>query len=355
MPGVVGGAIYVPGFVSDGRPVAGPDEDAFTLAATAWEELASSAPPLPPARVVHLVGEFPRMVDWGFPALFGHPIDVVPHPSGRPGLAEALAQAEADPSEARPAVVLVAELPERADPASAPAFDLGAGAVALRFGAEGTLSSAERDLLVQGPDPVSGARAFLASRGVRPSLPAGRRALAPSSVRPFVEAPPTAVSEGAYVPRARYLENLGSRWRLVAERCGHCGTLTFPARGACRSCLAREGLSPYSLPRDGGTVVATTTIGPGGQPTEFDGQVAALGEYAVVLVELGPGVCLTLQVADAAPGELPIGAHVGTRLRRLYPMEGEWRYGRKAVPLGQRSEGASAGARGSHGAPTHAA
>lgn len=79
-------------------------------------------------------------------------------------------------------------------------------------------------------------------------------------------------------------------------------------------------------------MVASTVIGPGGQPTEFDDQVAGSGAYGVVLVDLLPGVRVTLQVTDAKPGELPIGSRVATRLRRLYPMEGEWRYGRKAIP-----------------------
>jgi uncharacterized OB-fold protein len=76
-----------------------------------------------------------------------------------------------------------------------------------------------------------------------------------------------------------------------------------------------------------------TTIGRGGQPTEFDPMVDAVGPYQVAIVELAPGSRATLQVSDAAPGALKIGDRVSTRLRRLYPMEGEWRYGRKALPL----------------------
>lgn len=154
-----------------------------------------------------------------------------------------------------------------------------------------------------------------------------------SAIRAWHKTSLETLSEGAYVPRARYLENLPSRWRLEAERCARCAFLTFPARGRCRSCGAEEGLSTESLPREGARVVAATTIGKGGQPTEFDAQVEALGEYSVVLAEFAPDVRLTLQVTDAAPGEVSIGAPIGTRLRRLYPMEGEWRYGRKAVPL----------------------
>ena len=83
---------------------------------------------------------------------------------------------------------------------------------------------------------------------------------------------------------------------------------------------------------DDALVVAATVIGPGGQPTEFDPQVTAQGGYGVVLAELAPGQRVTLQVTDAEPGRVRIGDRVDTRLRRLYATEGEWRYGRKAVP-----------------------
>jgi uncharacterized OB-fold protein len=197
-----------------------------------------------------------------------------------------------------------------------------------RFGAErpgaGWLSEAVRSLRARVPSLWAGVPELPAEGGPAPSAAAGP---------PELPSPDGPVSQGAYVPRARYLENLPSRWWFAAERCGACGTTTFPTRGRCRQCGARDGLETVRLPRDGGEVVASTTIGPGGQPTEFDPQVAATGSYGVVLVELTPGVRVTLQVTDAPPGALGIGAHVATRLRRLYAMEGEWRYGRKAVPL----------------------
>jgi uncharacterized OB-fold protein len=141
------------------------------------------------------------------------------------------------------------------------------------------------------------------------------------------------VSEGAYVPRPRYLENLPSRWRFLAEVCGNCHGTTFPARGVCRRCGRSDTLTPLQLPYDGGRVVAVTTVGKGGQPTEFDAQVEALGPYDVALVELARAMRVTLQVTDSVAGELRVGDRVNTLLRRLYPMEGEWRYGRKAVPV----------------------
>lgn len=316
--------------------MAGPDEDAFTFLAAAWEQLSPAEPGASRPRTVHLVGAFPPVVEWSIAALLGHPVELVLHPGGVQGAREVLGALEGDAASTFPQLLLAAELPERAAPGPGPPRATGAGAFALRFGAGPALSPEERALLLEGPDLILGARALLASRGNgRASSPAARspRPLALDSVRPFVDAPPAVVSEGAYVPRARYLENLPSRWRLVAERCARCSSLTFPARGVCRSCSAREGLTEHPLPLDGGRVVATTTIGQGGQPTEFDLQVASLGDYGVVLVELAPGIRLTLQVTDGSSADLPIGARVSTRLRRLYPMDGEWRYGRKAAPF----------------------
>jgi uncharacterized OB-fold protein len=139
-----------------------------------------------------------------------------------------------------------------------------------------------------------------------------------------------AVSEGAHVPRPRYLENLPSRWRLIAERCDACQAVSFPRRGRCRQCGARQGLTEFELPREG-VIEASTVVAPGAQPTEFDALVARTGPYGVVLVRLAEGARATLMVADGPPEPLPIGSRVTTRLRRLYPIEGEWRYGRKAL------------------------
>ncbi len=142
-----------------------------------------------------------------------------------------------------------------------------------------------------------------------------------------------ALSEGAYVPRPRYLENLGARWRLAADRCGACGNLTFPPRASCRACGRSDALTRERLP-EAGLVEAVTTVAPGAQPTEFDALVASVGAYDVALVAFAPGARLTLQVADLPAGRLRIGDTVRTGLRRLYPMDGEWRYGRKALPGG---------------------
>jgi uncharacterized OB-fold protein len=117
----------------------------------------------------------------------------------------------------------------------------------------------------------------------------------------------------------------------VAEACSACGVVSFPARGRCRACGRSDALQPLELPRSGLPVEATTVVHPGAQPTEFDLAVRELGPYEVVIARAAPTVRVTLQLADGAAGTVRIGDRVDTRLRRLFPMEGEWRYGRKAV------------------------
>ncbi len=168
------------------------------------------------------------------------------------------------------------------------------------------------------------------------------------------EAELNVVSQGAYVPHPRYLENLASRWRLMGDRCPHCGTLTFPVAGRCRSCRRSDGLRAEALPRNGLEVEAVTTISPGAQPTEFDPVVEAAGEYDVAVVALGSATRATVQVTDTLPGRLHVGDRVALMLRRLYPMEGEWRYGLKAVPEGAEIRGSGPTGKLSPSAPRSA-
>ncbi len=157
---------------------------------------------------------------------------------------------------------------------------------------------------------------------------------APERAPPEASAPEVpGISEGAYVARDRYLEGIPSRWRFVAERCPKCGGLSFPARSICRHCGCVEGLTEELLPREDRRVEARTTVRAGAQPTEFDALTAGTGGYDVVLVRLSPEARATLQGTDRRPGSFRAGDRVDTRLRRLYRSEGEWRYGRKAIPV----------------------
>jgi uncharacterized OB-fold protein len=330
-------AAYLPAGVSREHHVAARDEDGFTLAATALERLEDVSQSLAPPSWVLFVGDLPTTAEVDVGRFLGYSVPTARFGAGVAGLTAAM-RAAVDPVRAAEPVLIVAVdlAPDEGHRAHSDA------AVALRVGERGST----------GPPPVFDAPAddwpstptvfrWARERGgsepdawvgdfgtpVTSTVDAPRDAVA----RPII--PPGApVSQGAYVPLPRYLENLPSRWRFWAEKCGACESVTFPPRGRCRQCGATDSLSLTRLPRDGAEVVASTTIGPGGQPTEFDDQVAASGPYGVVLVDLAPGARATLQVADAPPGQVKIGSTVNTRLRRLYAMEGEWRYGRKAVP-----------------------
>ncbi|MCI4372784.1 MAG: zinc ribbon domain-containing protein [Thermoplasmata archaeon] len=322
--GFEGGAVYTPRFRVGGKPAAAPDEDTFTMAVEAVETFAAGEVPSETARV-ELVGEFAAVADWGLSAYLGKPVELGRHAGSAVGFAAALRAVESAPNE--PSTLLIAA--ERAGP-------LGGQAAVLRFGPHRAPRAPEWSQPTDHDSAASLARAGLASIGLAPALPTGASPTppwTPETAAAFDAVGSLQVSEGAYVPRPRYLENLPSRWRLEGDRCGRCDRVTFPRRARCRFCGLSDRLSTMTLPRDGARVIAATAIGKGGQPTEFDPQVGALGGYGVVLAEFDAGVRLTLQVTDAAPGEVKIGDRVGTRLRRLYPMEGEWRYGRKAVPL----------------------
>ena len=332
--------------VRDGRRVLGPDEDAFTLAATALER--ARGPRFrdrTPVRVT-VVGSLLPATDWAISVVLERPVEVVRPVSGAEGFGRALEEARAGPTGDEVVLAVVAGGAETASLDARPPTsdgDRDDAAVALWFGdggAAGSGGALPASDVARGPLAVASEMYRAAVRERQDGSWAGPWRVTPpegptveaSKLRALADVRLTAVSEGAYVPRPRYLENLPSRWNFAAERCRACGATTFPSRGRCRSCGRAEGLETVGLPTDGALVVATTVIGSGAQPTEFDPQVEALGPYGVVLAEVAAGVRVTLQLTDASPGEVRIGDRVDTRLRRLYPMEGEWRYGRKAVP-----------------------
>jgi uncharacterized OB-fold protein len=337
---VVRVASYVPTTVAEGVPVGAPDEDAFTLGATAAERAWAGRREEPGAVTVHLLGEFPPVADWGFSPLLGRGTEVVRHPGDSGELTSTLRTLE--DGAGGPAFLIAAELPERGTGRASKSPGRGAAAVAYLFEeSEETSpfplpkSAAARTAVVTtlrlGGSSLDFPR-FATLVGDWDRRPGAGRSIDKKLLPKVPEGNLGAVSEGAYIPRARYLENLPSRWRFLAETCNACQGTTFPARGVCRRCGRADALTAVALPYDGGRVVAVTTVGKGGQPTEFDAQVEAHGPYDVALVELARGMRVTLQVTDAAVGSLKVGDRVDTRLRRLYPMEGEWRYGRKAVP-----------------------
>lgn len=322
----------------DGRSTLAPDEDTFTLLASALEAAAvglrrSSLP----VRLVAGAGVSSEVAEL-LPVLLGVPVEAVRTEPGT-GLLRLFEEARRE-SERESLVVSVADPPHEA---AAVAFWIGPGPGGGAVSTDRSESVADAGSGT--PDDLRLAQALhrlatergASSRWVGPWEPTSKEARGAEATGegggsgPEAERLRAAVSQGAYVPHARYLENLPSRWRFAADRCGACGAATFPTRGRCRSCRREDRLERVDLPREDLLVVATTVIGRGAQPTEFDAQVDAQGPYAVLLAELAPSVRVTLQATDTPPHAIRIGDRVDTQLRRLYPMDGAWRYGRKAV------------------------
>lgn len=334
MASLVRVGVYVPVWERGGHRVPGPDEDAFTLAATAVERaIGDGGDPRGPIWV-DLVGDAGGIDLAALSAFVGPDAEIHPSSGADADLVSVVRSAAASPADG---LVVAADLGRAAVDAGAVAWLFAAGAPTVPYAGGADSAPGARG-------PVALARSWAARAapaelrrwvGDVASIASEARPL-PTEVAPTAAPPSRAVSEGALVPRPQYLEAVPGHWRFRAERCSHCGRIGFPARGRCRECGRDDGLAEVGLPLDGGTVVATTWIGKGGQPTEFDPQVEATGSFGVALVDLAPGARATLQITDAAPGELRIGSRVGTRLRRSYSLEGEWRYARKAVPLPAR-------------------
>ncbi len=327
--GIVRAAAYLPRYSDGVRRLRGWDEDPVTLAAAALER-AGRTGPVGPEATVRLVGETAGLGAAELASLLGSPVRLAPPERPGEGLRSVL---EAATSGRGPEwVVVVAATPTEARAAPSPPPGDGAAALLIDDRPDAVPlplvpSSGATDAPLAALFGSPRASPWVGDWSADPS-----HSVATSARHPPLDRPTEAVSQGAFVPAPRDEESRSARWRFVADRCGGCGALTFPPRGRCRGCRSTDRLRPEPLPLDRGTVVASTWIGSGGQPTEFDPQVDASGGYGVVLAELVDGVRVTLAATDAEPGELRVGARVDTGLRRLYSIEGSWRYGRKALP-----------------------
>lgn len=337
---VLRAAAYRPRWTDGSRRVVGPDEDSLTLLAAALEAALDGSADSRPCSIRVLGAPIAGLDARALSALLGREVTLQGPDDGVRGLGGALASAREGTSPELVAAVRLADEGALSSP-GAPPDD---AAIALLVdGPRGVAesSSSSPELFGDTSSPVGDA--FAAYRASHTPTPSGSwvgdwadapreglRSRTPGSRPP--DPPPMQRSEGAYVPKPRYLESLRSRWGFLAERCAACGRTTFPEGGRCRTCGRTDRLETVRLPKNGGKVVARTWIGAGGQPTEFDPQVEGAGAYGVVLVDLLPGIRATLMVADAGAEEIAIGRTVSTRLRRLYAIDGEWRYGRKATP-----------------------
>ena len=136
---------------------------------------------------------------------------------------------------------------------------------------------------------------------------------------------------GAHVPIPVYQGTVGERLAFEGGRCRDCGTVNFPAKGACLSCGRLDEFEPVDL-SGRGTVYSYTVLSPEGAPPEFADEARIEGQYVVALVELDEGPRITAQLTDVDPDDVSIGLDVTGRVRRIYEEEGVVRYGFKFAP-----------------------
>ncbi len=129
---------------------------------------------------------------------------------------------------------------------------------------------------------------------------------------------------GAYVPRATWDRSLAARYRLEGTECGE-GHLEFPPRPMCGRCGRKTG--PKELVRNG-TLETFTVVAKGAGPSEYEPFQLVVGDYLVGVAGFD-GVRVPAMFTETAPENVRIGMPVETVFRRLYGMDGEWRYGLK--------------------------
>lgn len=133
----------------------------------------------------------------------------------------------------------------------------------------------------------------------------------------------------AYISLPMYSASIDERLRMLAGKCGNCGTLNYPPRQVCTSCggtnFSRRALSGR------GEIYTFTEIARGGAPAEFDEQQTMTGTITVGVIALDDGPKVVGQIVDVNASELRIGSRVRSEIRRLYDQEGILRYGLKFV------------------------
>jgi uncharacterized OB-fold protein len=108
---------------------------------------------------------------------------------------------------------------------------------------------------------------------------------------------------------ARYHRETPQRYRLEAGKCSGCGHISFPPRIVCPSCKGRK-FETVRLSEDG-TLLTYTVV------RVASDRFSKETPFAVGIVELGDGVRITTQIADADPDELKTGRKVRMVFRKI--------------------------------------
>jgi uncharacterized OB-fold protein len=125
---------------------------------------------------------------------------------------------------------------------------------------------------------------------------------------------------------SRHWRLADQRYRLIGEKCPHCGAAIFPPRDVCPEC-SEPAKTLYTFAGKG-TIYSFTTIIDA--PEGFEGQAP----YAVAMIQLDEGPMITAQLTDLdGPPEIGMKVEMVTRKLRTDGEAGIIIYGYKFRPL----------------------
>lgn len=113
----------------------------------------------------------------------------------------------------------------------------------------------------------------------------------------------------------------GWKFAFVGTRCKYCGFTHLPPTRVCRSCGATDQMDPAPAAQLRGTVVTYTVDRLAYSPSP---------PVVQVVVDVDGGGRCTLEIADAEPDRLRVGARIGFTFRRLFTADGVHDYFWKA-------------------------
>lgn len=119
-------------------------------------------------------------------------------------------------------------------------------------------------------------------------------------------------------PSAR---SAGWKFAFTGSACGRCGFVHLPPQRVCKKCGSVDEMSPRSLASTPGTVATYTVDRLAFSPSP---------PLIEAVVDFDGGGRYTLEVADALPDDLKVGARVGLSFRRLFTAGGVHNYFWKA-------------------------
>ena len=137
---------------------------------------------------------------------------------------------------------------------------------------------------------------------------------------------------GAHISIPMYQRAVSQKYRMLAQKCLHCGKVNFPPKAVCKYCLTGSKFEHIQL-SGRGKIYSHTIIAGGGAPPEFAAEANCKGSYPVVLVELEEGPKVIAQLVNPLDREISVGMPVTAVFRRIYEEEGVIRYGFKFMPV----------------------